>query len=82
MYKPERFGNGELTDLARFVNEELAKIGDSFLNLEIDSSDYRIWYELPPRPSEGAVCYIDSSADATITTTGLHEYRGGAWQKL
>lgn len=82
MYKPNRFSGKDSDDLIRFVNSEFRRVSDALLALDIDTVDFKIWFELPPRPFEGTVAYIDSTADASITVTGLHEYVGGAWSKL
>jgi hypothetical protein len=81
MYKPNINNSKTLEELTRYVDDELKRISDSFLLGEIDTSEFKIWYEEPPRPVEGVQAFLDNSISG-ITTTGLHEYVGGVWVKL
>jgi len=81
-YEPDPLTHKDLDDLGNYIYRELQRISDAFLLGETDTLEFKIFYELPERPVDGVMAYIDSTADASITTSGVHEYRGGAWQKL
>lgn len=81
-YNPEPIDAQDFDTLVNSINRELQNISNAFLLGVTDTLEFKIFYVLPERPSDGVLAYIDSTADASITTSGLHEYRGGAWQKL
>lgn len=81
MYVPDPNDSQTLEELKEYVEREFRKISAQVLIGETDTLEFKIWYELPLRPLEGLAAYLDNSI-VGITTTGLHEYRGGAWVKL
>ena len=81
MYEPSINDATDLQSLKDYIDSEFRKISGAFLVGETDTLHCVVWYSLPPRPAEGLLAYLDNSI-VGIATTGLHEYRGGAWVKL
>lgn len=81
MYRPDVNDATNFDELKEYIEKEFRKLSGQLLVGRTDTLECRVWYILPPRPLEGLIAYLDNSISG-ITTTGLHEYRGGTWVKL